>query len=124
MIVADVEQAADRGIWRNPGRLQQDFFDRLIDALGERLDGVVTDGVGRRADRRVDVAARLIEDAISDCGHTGWRRGPRRPGWGCRRGRRRWPGLGTMWRRSWFWLRFCLRDDYFRKFRLSGRCHE
>jgi hypothetical protein len=35
MIVADMEQAANRGILRNPGRLQQDFFDRLIIALGE-----------------------------------------------------------------------------------------
>jgi hypothetical protein len=61
VIVADMEQAARRGILRDAGRLQQHFLDRLVGALGQRLDVVAANPVGSGADGRVQIAARGIE---------------------------------------------------------------
>ena len=61
VIVADMEQAARRGILRDPGRLQQHFLDRLVDALGQRLDVVMADLVGSGADGGEQTAAQGIE---------------------------------------------------------------
>ena len=53
VLVADVEIAAGGGILRHAGRLQQNFFERRLIALRQRLD--------RRAVQGVDIGARLGE---------------------------------------------------------------
>jgi hypothetical protein len=41
--------------------LQQDFLDRRIGALRQLLNGLVRDRGRRRANRGVEIAARLVE---------------------------------------------------------------
>jgi hypothetical protein len=73
VIVADMQQAAGRGILRDPGELQQHLLHGLVGAPRQVLDGVVADRAGRRADRRKDIAARLIKDAALGGQLLGWR---------------------------------------------------
>ena len=64
MVVADMQQAAGRGILGDARQLQEHLLHRLVGTPWQIQDRIVADRVGVRADGRKDIAAGLIEHRI------------------------------------------------------------